>query len=111
MLLAQLCLLPAGVGLGIVDTFALGIPLVTTVRFPHGVEIDYLKHGVNGWMCSGSPDAEKFGDEVIYLLQNPPMLQSLHSGALEAGERFSVEAMVENFTNGILRAIDAPPYT
>jgi glycosyltransferase involved in cell wall biosynthesis len=111
MLLAQLCLLPAGVGLGIVDTFALGIPLVTTDRFPHGVEIDYLKHGVNGWMCSGSPDAEKFGDEVIYLLQNTPVLQSLRSGALEAGERFSVEAMVENLTNGILRAIDAPPYT
>jgi glycosyltransferase involved in cell wall biosynthesis len=111
MLLAQLFLLPAAVGLGIVDTFALGIPLVTTDRFPHGVEIDYLKHGVNGWMCSGSPDAEKFGDELIYLLQNASVLQSLRLGALEAGERFSVEAMVENFTDGILRALDAPPYT
>ena len=111
MLLAQMCLLPAGVGLGIVDTFALGVPLVTTDRFPHGVEIDYLKHGVNGWMCCGSPDAEKFGDELIYLLQNPPVLESLRRGALEAGERFSVEAMVENFTAGILKALDAPPYT
>lgn len=109
MLLAQLCLIPAWVGLGIVDTFALGIPLVTTDRFPHSVELDYLEHGVNGWMCSGLPDADQFGDEVISLLQNPPLLQALRSGALDAGERFSVEAMVDNFTNGILRAIDAPP--
>jgi L-malate glycosyltransferase len=109
MLLAQLCLMPAWVGLGIVDAFALGIPLVTTDRFPHSVEIDYLKHGVNGWVCSGSPSPEKFGEEVVFLLQNPHLLRSLRSGALEAGERFSVEAMVEHFTAGVLRAIDAPP--
>ena len=110
MLLAQLCLIPAWVGLGIVDTFALGIPLVTTDRFPHSVEIDYLNHGVNGWMCSGSPDADTFGDAVISLLENSQMLQSLRIGALEAGERLSIEVMVEHFTHGILRALDAPPY-
>lgn len=108
MLLAHLCLIPAGVGLGIVDTFALGIPLVTTDRFPHGVEIDYLKHGINGWVCRGSPDPEKFGDEIVFLLQNPDLLRSLRGGALESGGRLSIEAMVENFTTGILTAIDAP---
>ncbi len=111
MLLAQLCLMPAWVGLGIVDTFALGIPLVTTDRFPHSVEIDYLKHGVNGWVCRGSPDPEKFGDEILFLLQNRDLLGCLRGGALEAGERLSIEAMVENFTVGILKAIDAPART
>jgi glycosyltransferase involved in cell wall biosynthesis len=108
MLLADLCLIPAAVGLGIVDTFALGIPLVTTDRFPHGVEIDYLNHGMNGWMCHGRPDADKFGSEVTHLLQSPQLLDSLRHGALKTGDGLSVEAMVENFTTGIMQAIDAP---
>lgn len=110
LLLADVCLLPAWVGLGIVDAFALGIPLVTTDRFPHSVEIDYLNHGVNGWMCSGSPDAARFGEEIIHLFQNPQMLQTLRRGALEAGDHFSVEAMIDHFTDGVLTALDAPPY-
>lgn len=109
MMLADLCLLPASVGLGIVDTFALGIPLVTTDRFPHGVEIDYLQHGVNGWMSGGRPDAATFGDDIARLLRTPDLLATLGEGALKTGDGLSVEAMVENFTAGILRAIAAPP--
>ena len=108
MLLADLCLLPAGVGLGIVDTFALGIPIVTTDRFPHGVEIDYLEHGVNGWMCRGTPDAAAFGDAVVHLLNDRCVLARLRLGALASGSRLTVENMVKRFTDGILAAIDAP---
>jgi glycosyltransferase involved in cell wall biosynthesis len=111
MMLAELYLLPAWVGLGIVDSFALGIPLVTTDRFRHSVEIEYLDHGVNGWMCKGSPDAGEFGEEVALLLQDPALLRSLREGALRAGEGFSVEAMVANLAGGILKAIAAPSRT
>lgn len=108
MLLADVYLIPAGVGLGIVDSFALGIPLVTTDRFWHGVEIDYLENGVNALMCLGSPEAEKYGEEVAALLQDRSRLSCLREGALQAGVKFSTEAMVENFTRGILQALDAP---
>ena len=108
MLLADLCLMPAGVGLGIVDTFALGVPLVTTDRYPHGVEIEYLEHGVNGWMCRGEPTPAQYGQAVADLLRDPARVAPLRQGALEAGERYSIEAMVDRFTDGILKAIDAP---
>jgi glycosyltransferase involved in cell wall biosynthesis len=108
MLLAQLCLIPAGAGLGIVDTFALGTPLVTTDRFSHGVEIDYLEHGANGWICRDSPDAREFADCVVSLLENTDRLDSLRSGALLAGDQFSTETMVENLADGILKAIETP---
>jgi glycosyltransferase involved in cell wall biosynthesis len=109
MLLAQVCLMPAWVGLGIVDTFALGVPLITTDRFPHSVEIDYLRHGVNGWCCAGSPDPAGFGNGVAQVLHNESLLRTLREGALRAGDDLSVESAVSRFTEGVLRALDAPP--
>lgn len=108
MMLAQVCLLPAWVGLSLVDTFALGIPLVTTDRFRHSVEIDYLVHGVNGWMCRGAPDAKEYGASVARLLGDDDLLGTLRQGALRAGDDLSVEDMVTRFTDGILRAMESP---
>jgi glycosyltransferase involved in cell wall biosynthesis len=110
MALAQVCLLPAWVGLQIVDAFALGLPLVTTDTFPHSVEMDYLESGVNGWMVTGRPDAQAYGHAVADLLQNPERLARLGQAAEAAGRTYSLEAMVANFTQGILAALQAPPY-
>ena len=108
MLLAQVGLLPAWVGLGIVDAFALGLPLVTTDAFPHSVEIDYLNHGRNGWMVPGRPDPATYGEAVADLLQTPGTLAHLRRGCLEAASTYTLEAMVGAFTHGILHALAAP---
>ena len=109
MLLAEVCLMPAWVGLGIVDGFALGLPLVTTDAFPHSVEIDYLEHGVNGWMVSGQPSALEYAEQIASLLQDAPRLKALRQGGQATASRITLPAMVERFTAGILQALEAVP--
>lgn len=109
VLMSDLVLLPAWVGLGILDSFALGRPLVTTDRFPHSVEIDYLEHGVNGWMVTGRPTPEAYGDAVADLLQDPARRAALARGGEAAAGRYTLEGMVAAFSAGVLAALDAPP--
>ena len=56
------------VGLGILDSFALGIPMVTTDCKIHSPEIAYLKSGRNGLMIADSEEA--FIEGVERLLKN-----------------------------------------
>jgi glycosyltransferase involved in cell wall biosynthesis len=110
MMLAQVCLLPAWVGLGIVDSFALGLPMVTTDAFPHSVEIDYMRHGENGWMVSGHPNSAAYGHAVADLLADPGTLARLREGCRTSTHTYSLERMISNFTVGILQALEAAPY-
>ena len=55
-LLSDLFLMPSLVGLAILDSFALEVPMVTT-KFPfHGPEMDYLKNNENGFVTEGNID-------------------------------------------------------
>ena len=61
MLLAELSLMPGGVGLGVLDSFALSVPLVTTSVPSQGPEIEYLEDGINGLIVenASSPEGRK----------------------------------------------------
>jgi glycosyltransferase involved in cell wall biosynthesis len=54
MALAHAMLNPGLVGLGILDSFACEVPMVTTDCRIHSPEIAYLEHGVNGLMTPNS---------------------------------------------------------
>ena len=98
--MAEVFLLPGAVGLAILDSFAAGLPLLSTRRATHGPEISYLQEGINGLMSL--PQAESFATTTVQLLNTPAMIEHLRNGAIEASTEYSVESMVENFRQGIL---------
>ena len=107
--LASLQLLPSAVGLGIIDSFTLGVPLVTTNARTHGPEISYLDPGHNGVLVEDAGDPLKYGDAVAALLQDGAVLTRLVAGCERASQVYSIESMVDRFVTGIRDALDASP--
>lgn len=103
--LADLLLMPAAVGLGILDGFAAGLPLLTTSLPGHGPEIAYLRPGGNGEITE--PDAATLSQALQSLLNDPARLARLQAGAREAAARHTLAAMVERFAGGVQAALVA----
>ena len=106
--LSKLLLMPGGVGLVVIDSFALGVPMVTTSNRLHGPEIDYLRDGENGIMVPQVDCVESYAAEVIGLLTNPGRMEHLKAGCLADAAEYSIEEMVQRFTDGVLSALEAP---
>ena len=104
MKLAKLQFMPGAVGLGIVDSFALQVPLVTTDIPQHGPEISYLENGLNGVMTENDPKV--YADMVRRLLLDEERMEQLRSGCRESASRYTVEKMVDNFADGILKCLE-----
>jgi glycosyltransferase involved in cell wall biosynthesis len=103
--LAKLLLMPGLVGLVILDSFAAGAPLVTLADSEHSPEIEYLLDGTNGRMLPAGTDAAGYAKEVALLLQDQAARQRLVDGGRIAAERYSIEAMVDRFADGVQRAL------
>lgn len=97
--LAILWLNPGLVGLGILDAFSAGLPLLTTELPLHSPEIEYLNSGYNGIISH--PTADAFAHEIIKILKDPDRLSTLRNGALESAKKYSIEKMIYNFSCGI----------
>lgn len=105
---AKILLMPGLVGLVVVDSFALGVPLVTT-DFPyHSPEIDYLKNDINGLQVSCGESAETYANAVTEILSDPAHIERLRAGALASAAEHTIEKMVKTYTAGILKALSAP---
>jgi L-malate glycosyltransferase len=104
--ISDVFLLPGRVGLAVLDGFAAGLPIVATKRFIHGPEMEYFEEGLNGVMTP--PDAEAYAEAVARLLSNPKELQRLREGAANSAEKYSMEAMVDNFKRGIVQCLAQP---
>jgi glycosyltransferase involved in cell wall biosynthesis len=104
-MLSSLLLMPGLVGLVIVDSFALGVPMVTTDYPFHSPEIDYLENGVNGVMVECGDSAERYAEVVTGLLLDAAETRRLAAGAERSALSHTVECMVENFSTGITRAL------
>ena len=103
--ICQLMMNPGSVGLNVLDAFGLGIPIVTTEWRFHGPEIAYLENGVNGLITSDDPGA--YAKEVAGLLQNREKLGALRAGCLSSARQYTLHAMAERFSDGILEALAA----
>ena len=99
--LAHVWLNPGLVGLGILDAFSAGLPLVTTDLPIHSPEIEYLEHDINGIMVEPTVSALTAG--LLELFQSPNKLEMLRQGAAVSAKKYSIDTMVENYALGVLQ--------
>lgn len=101
--LATMWLNPGALGLGILDAFCAGLPMLTTKQMTHGPEIEYLHHGQNGLLLDAS--AQAYASGILQLLGDAAFQGHLRNGALASSQRYSIETMVENFAVGVERCL------
>ncbi|MBC7923782.1 MAG: glycosyltransferase family 4 protein [Ferruginibacter sp.] len=106
--LASLFLMPGLVGLAVLDSFALRTPMITTQYPYHSPEVEYLKNGVNGLMTEDNP--ESYVAAVVGFFQNDTQRIRLTQGCRDSASKYTVEKMVDNFANGILKCLRAENY-
>ena len=103
--LADVFLMPGSVGLAILDCFALEVPLITIEDPDHGPEMEYLKNGVNGIIVKDVYKPDQYAQAVSQILGDEEIHKSLIEGCKKSAEKYTLEQMVENFTQGVLKAI------
>lgn len=108
--LSKVLLMPGLVGLVVVDSFALGVPMVTTNYPFHSPEIDYLKNNENGLLVSCGDSTEAYARAVVELLNDSKRLERLRNGSLASAPQHTIEFMVDHFAGGIMDALTSPKY-
>jgi glycosyltransferase involved in cell wall biosynthesis len=106
--ISKVCLNPGLVGLSILDCLALGVPMVTSKVPYHSPEIDYLVPEVNGLMIEDHNDPIRYAAAAITLMKDDRKRESFAKNGREMAGRITNEAMVENFTKGIVKCLDLP---
>ena len=101
--LADVMLNPGLVGLGILDSFVAGVPMMTTDCGLHSPEVDYLQNGVNGVMTANTEAA--YVEAVLRVLQDDACCSRLQQGALASAAHYTIENMADNFCHGIRKAL------
>lgn len=104
---STLVLNPGLVGLHVVDSFVAGCPMITLATSKHSPEIEYLQDGENGIIVKVD-DFDVYANTVKELLLDSNRLKLMQSNCLESAKRYTLEAMVENFSHGMLAALQAP---
>lgn len=106
---ADVMMLPAWVGLSILDGFAAGLPCLSAAFDDHSPEIAYLLTGENGVMTPAQIDA--YAAAIVDLFNDPQGLAKMRRGAILAAERHSLAAMVRRFSDGVFEVIGLDPPT
>ncbi len=108
--LGRVLLMPGLVGLSILDSFAYGTPLVTTDVPYHSPEIDYLVNGVNGVIVREQDSTEAYASAVIRILRDEKCREHLMAGSDKALRTYTIEAMAERFSDGVIQALSTERY-
>ena len=101
--LARVLLLPDAVGLAILDSFVFETPLITTKGSYHGPEIEYLDNGINGMMTENNID--EYSQTIVRILNDRTTLKDLITGCKIVSDKYNIENMVSNFTDGVLKCL------
>ncbi|TKK70337.1 glycosyltransferase [Ilyomonas limi] len=96
-------LMPSAVGLGILDSFALETPIITTDSPFHGPEIDYLENNKNGVITKNS--LESYVERILNIFKTD-QYKDLTQGCKSSVSLYTVEVMVKNFKDGILSCLN-----
>jgi len=103
--LGSVMLNPGLVGLAVLDAFALGMPVVTCDLPYHSPEIEYLEHDRNGLVLPRECTPDEYGRAVVELLGDRNRLERMTAACSVAAGRFTIEAMVERFAEGVEAAL------
>lgn len=103
--LASVLLNPGLVGLAVLDAFALRLPMITCDLELHSPEIEYLVDGFNGVIVARDATPSQFAAAVVRTCSDAGLLEALRAGCAESAERYSIEAMVDNFVSGVRGAL------
>lgn len=103
--LADVLVMPGLVGLAVLDSFALGRPMLTIELSYHSPEFSYLQHEVNGVVLGPSTDSSAYGKALANLIQNDDLLRRLREGCARSAAVYTIDNMVSRFSDGVLRAI------
>jgi hypothetical protein len=103
---ARAILMPGLVGLVVIDSFMVGVPLFTTNTPLHGPEIYYLKNNKNGVITDYEVNA--YASEVASYLLSSEKQDQLKEGCAESSRFYSMDSMVDNFTSGITSCLLLP---
>ncbi|WP_428419652.1 glycosyltransferase family 4 protein [Methylibium sp.] len=106
--LAKVMINPGLVGLGILDSFACAVPMLTTDCGLHSPEICYLEHGGNGMMTPNTLEA--YAETVCNVLTNDELLQELRRGCTSSAANYTIQNMAAHFVTGTLGCLAAQPY-
>ena len=102
---ARVMMNPGLVGLGILDSFVCGVPMLTTDCGIHSPEIAYLENGINGVMTADDLDA--YVNASVCLLRDDKALDVLRSGCAVSAAEYTVENMACQFVEGVTRCLAA----
>jgi glycosyltransferase involved in cell wall biosynthesis len=108
--LGRVFMMPGLTGLAILDCAAAGLPIVTTAYPFHSPEITYLESGRNGFMVQDWRNPVAYADAVVRVLLDDMLYVKLRNGAVEVGNIYTIERMVDCFSAGVLRALESPKY-
>ena len=100
---ADFMLMPGLVGLVIVDSFAAGVPLITTEQPTHSPEIEYLRNGENALMTAMHPRA--LADGILDLIDSQDKLLHLRTGCRDSASEYTLDRMVQRFSAGVIAAL------
>lgn len=104
--LAEVQLMPGLVGLAVLDSFALGTPIITTRYEFHSPEIEYLESGRNGLVTENTVAA--YAAAVADMLESPERLAIMRENARNDAQQYTIEDMVARYSHGIVQALKAP---
>jgi len=99
---ASVMLMPGAVGLGVLDAFAAGLPVVTANGPGHGPELEYLREGWNAAIVEATPRSLAAATAD---LMDPTRRVQLERACAETSERISMEEMVARFASGVTQAL------
>ncbi len=99
-MISKLLLMPGAVGLVVLDSFALGVPMLTINGVKHGPEISYLEDNLKA-LSVNTNTPQAFAQEVVVLLRDPKRLEDLREECHQAAGKYSAEIMADNFFSGI----------
>jgi glycosyltransferase involved in cell wall biosynthesis len=103
MTAADVIAMPGRVGLVAVDSFAARTPVVTTDWAWHAPEFEYLESNANAIVTADNVEA--FANGLVRILQNKPNLARLQAACGVASDKYTVQAMADNFVSGIVQAL------
>lgn len=104
---AEVLAMPGRVGLIAVDSFASGLPIVTTDWAYHAPEFEYLSPGDDSVVTTNNVQA--YAEGLLCVLSDPDRIAALSAAAVAKSTKYSIERMAQNFYRGIQSATEALP--